>query len=211
MTPTPPLSPLQLDWFNALHFALPVLRSEVRTLATDVHLSEGDPREVWLGRWEVIRPPGFGESRQLVLRVNIDPDLPEIERIEMNLSLISQAAWFFRIGNLGETNEDRQALAKSLGCWHENLNRPNVRWRKLGMDTDTSELRYARLETRLRCSICPSTIATGSSAFDCATQPDEINLPNSNRKDLHYECWKYLHHVLAPQIRAARESRKEQL
>lgn len=209
MTPPPsaPLSSLQLDWLNALHYALPVLRSEVRTLATDVAILPGDPKQVWLGSWEVIRPAGFGEPRTLALAVHIDPALPEIERIEMNLALVSNAAWFFRYGTLGEPSELRHDLCKRLGCFHTNINRPRPRWLQLAMHTNTDELPYARLETRLRCPICPSTIATGASAFDCATQPDEINAPNSTRRDIHYECWKYLHHTLAPQIRAMREAR----
>lgn len=205
LTMTQTLSVLHADWFDALYYAAPFLRGQTRTIALETELRLGDPASPWIGRWEIIKPGG-AVPNTLRLYVNIRSDLPRIERIEMNLTLVSLAAWYLRWGTFGDASEERLALCKQLGCWPEVLNVPATRWRLLHASRDLATLPYADLESRKRCVICPGRIATGASAAE--EYPEDRAA--SVRFDLHGTCWKYLHHTLAPQLRAARAERAAQ-
>lgn len=182
------MTPELHDYLDALRYAKPLLGSAVSELVTQVDLEYGNYLSIRIATFEVV-PQAFKPSR-LKITLNVPRLLPRIERIEMNLCIISYAYWQLVMGRMGQKEPARHRLCRGLGCDPSLHNDVAERWRRLDFAGDS--LPYVELEDRPECIACKTIIATGTGSTGKGMPP------------AHTGCIKYLKHVLVPAIREVR-------
>lgn len=178
----------------------------------------------------------FGTQRRLWIAFTEEEfsALPEIERVEI-LTFAACGAWWL-LNYPGSPFEGAdgtlryrdawRGLCQRAGCYWKNTPDIRERWRLVDFHTPAHLLPSACFETRPKCRICAQPVATGAGGWQRITAPAGIQVaaihlmqtPDSKyirrvdgeyqsyRPDLHEECLRYAHRVIAPQVRAMREA-----
>lgn len=217
------LPQLTLDWLDALLILRRVIDShdvrwmiEITALGTEAVTSH--------------RAVEIRKSLNYVLTVRLDfAALPKIERVEI-LTFAACCIWWME-SYPGDPSRELpreafQNLCHRAGCWFTNTSDVRERWRLIDFYTPFDQLPCAVYETRPRCKLCATPVATGSGAWineDKAgvAMSTMFGLDKKNvrqiddqwqvyREDLHEECARYIHRVMLPARAAQVEAEKTQ-
>lgn len=211
------LSQLDRDWLDALAIlGREIGRGEVLALnerwspAVD---GSANHQCIWLETWRdsVTETP---DTRKVWIAQRSWETLPKIERVE--ILLYAACALDFGDGMEGGTfTFPREAFVmrcKKIGCHHTNTPDIQERWRLIDWSTPAHLLPLARFETRPVCQLCTSPVATGAGGYVADGKVTSWGDAESGgmtgrltyRPDIHEECLRYAHRILAPALREAR-------
>lgn len=200
-------SQLTLDYLDALTFLRPRVQSITALLPIEpgiVELEPGDPSDPFVATFD---KQSKRAGKVHVVTVNINPDLPRIERVEMNIWIAVNVWYAEQIGSYQRTTAaDFLDMCKSVGCSPSRVNDPRERWRRLGINHHYNQIPVTVLEDRPRCKVCPGFVATGAGAI---TFENKVTGNNLYRSDIHESCLRFAHEVLLPALEMQRAAAKE--
>lgn len=219
---TPALSELDRDWLDALGTFARVLAQR-----DGVTNAQRDIRALY-ANWTLSLTQPLGMTHRLVftvedrLCINLPRfgELPKIERVEI-LLYAAVGVWYEE--HMGgqvfdyHPRESFQNLCFRAGCWHTNTTDIRERWRLIDWQTPAEQLPISRWETRPKCKVCQSPVATDAGAWRSIHERNALpdasrtrlgpnDAPESYDPRVHEECLRYAHRVLMPQLVAAREA-----
>lgn len=201
-------SPLILDYLDALTFLRPRVQSITALLPIEpgiVELEAGDPSDPFVALISKRRKRG---GSAYFVSVNVDPALPRIERVEMNIWIATNIWYMEETGsNVRVTASAFTDMCKSVGCSPSRVNDPRERWRRLGINHHYNQIPVTVLEDRPRCKVCPGFVATGAGAH--VAQPITSVNPTCYHPDIHDSCLRFVHEVLLPALEMQRAAAKE--
>lgn len=163
--------------------------------------------ELWWPRLETKRSPSvaiLGVDGEVLVRT-VEPweTLYKIERVEILLHVAARC-WAIQHRSLMYP-VDLDTLMRQAGYCLGATQEIRERWRLIDYERPLHLLPLAVFEDRPRCKICKGPVATGSGATF------ETSGTIHYHKDLHEECGRYIHRVIAPQIRAMRERERKEV